>query len=187
MLLDQLRDFEWLNEPAEVNFSDGGMSVLAVKGSDFWQNKTRRVKKDDGHFFFARKCGNFSLVVQWHFSPMCDSQQCGLMVRFDEQNWAKLSIMTDNPDFPKLGSCVCNSGYTDWASQAIAPDICDIWFMIKRINGDYLMFYSTDGLSFRQIRLFNFINEDVEIKAGAYICSPKNEGFEAVLNKIDFD
>lgn len=187
MLLDQLRDFEWLNEPAEVNFSDGGMSVLALKGSDFWQNKNRHVRKDDGHFFFARKCGNFSLLVQWHLNHFVDLAQCGLMIRFNEQSWAKIALMSESQNIPKLGTFVCNGGFTDWACQNFAADVHDLWFMVKRINGDYIFFYSLDGIEFVQVRLFNFLNEDVEIKAGAFICSPKNDGFEAVLKKIDFE
>lgn len=31
MLLEQLRDFEWLNEPEDVSFSEEGMSVTAKK------------------------------------------------------------------------------------------------------------------------------------------------------------
>ena len=44
-----------------------------------------------------------------------------------------------------------------------------------------------DGSVFQQIRVFNFLNEDVEIKAGAYLCAPNSEDFEPVLAKLDFD
>ena len=54
MLLEQLRDFEWLNEPEDVSFSEEGMSVTAKKESDFWQNTRKNVHADNGHFFFVR-------------------------------------------------------------------------------------------------------------------------------------
>lgn len=187
MLLDQLRDFEWLNEPKEVNFHDGGMSILALNHTDFWQNKARNVHKDDGHFFFARKTGNFILTLHWKFLPIQNFQQCGLMLRFDEQNWMKASLMFDNPDNPKLGSCVCNGGFTDWALMPVSKNLSELWLRVKRQNGDYLLFASFDGVSFGQIRLFNFLNEDVEIKAGAYLCAPNSDDFEPVLCKLDFD
>lgn len=187
MLLDQLRDFEWLNEPKEVNFHDGGMSILALNHTDFWQNKSRNVHKDDGHFFFARKAGNFSLTVKWCFAPLKNFQQCGIMLRFNEQNWMKASLMFDNFEHPKLGSCVCNNGLTDWALMPAPKELTELWLRVKRQNGDYVLFVSLDGSVFQQIRVFNFLNEDVEIKAGAYLCAPNSEDFEPVLAKLDFD
>lgn len=187
MLLTQLLDFEWLNEPKDVNFSEDGLRATAQNGTDFWQNARRGVRKDDGHFFFARKSGNFVMEVKWSFREIKNFEQCGAMLRIDERNWFKISIMTDNPSSPKLGSCVVNNGCMDWVVQDIPAGISEIWFRVKRQNGDYIIFYSLDGKIFRQIRLFSFLNEDVEIKAGAYLANPKDGEFEAVLNKIDFE
>lgn len=95
--------------------------------------------------------------------------------------------MCDNQAAPRLVTCVTNSGYTDWAAQEIAAETDRICFRIKRQNGEYVLFYSADEVHFRQIRLFSFINEDIEIKAGAYICSPKTEDFSATLKRIAFE
>ena len=38
MLLDALKDFEWLNEPEEVYFGESGMKVKAMPDTDFWVN-----------------------------------------------------------------------------------------------------------------------------------------------------
>lgn len=187
MLLEQLLEFEWLNEPEDVDFQDAGMKVTARKGTDFWQNKKHNVHMDNGHFFFTRKCANFTLTTHWEFDNIEGLNQCGIMVRADEQNWVKASILTESLQYPKLGSCVTNNGYTDWAAQNISKDIKEIWFKLKRQNGDYLLFYSEDGEKFCQIRLFNLYQEDVEVKAGAYICAPKNEGYQAVLKGISIE
>lgn len=187
MLLEQLLDFEWLNEPQEVNFQEGGMSILAQNQTDFWQNKSRNVHKDDGHFFFTRKCGNFTLTVKWSFVPLKNFQQCGIMLRFDEQNWMKASLMFEKPEVPKLGSCVCNCAFTDWALMSVPQNLSELWLRVKRQNGDYILFSSFDGENFQQIRLFNFLNENVEIKAGAYLCAPSADVFEPLLCKLDFD
>ena len=184
MLLEQLLDFEWLNEPADVDFREAGMLVSAKGGTDFWQNKSRNVHKDDGHFFFVRKCGNFVLTTHWGFDNMEALNQCGLMLRVDERNWIKASVMTDNPQFPKLGSCVAQNGYTDWAAFGLPEGINELWLRLKRQQGDYILFCSTDGNNFQQIRLFNLPNEDVEVKAGAYICAPKSAGFQALLKEL---
>ncbi len=186
MLLEQLKDFEWLNEPDDVAFSEEGMSVLARPETDFWQNSGKGIHADSGHFFFIRKCGNFVMEAGWHFPKAENLEQCGIMLRFDEKNWLKASVMRDGETSSKLVSCVTNSGYTDWAAQDISVQADDVCFRVKRQNGEYVLFFSAGGEAFQQIRLFSFVHEDAEIKAGVYICSPRAAPFSAVLKKIDF-
>lgn len=50
MLLDALRDFEWLNEPLDVNFEEAGMRVLTHNKTDFWQSCTTVSAKTTGIF-----------------------------------------------------------------------------------------------------------------------------------------
>lgn len=50
MLLDALRDFEWLNEPLDVNFEEAGMRVLTHNKTDFWQSCTTVSAKTMGIF-----------------------------------------------------------------------------------------------------------------------------------------
>lgn len=187
MLLEQLRDFEWLNEPFDVSFEERGMWVSTHDKTDFWQSAHHNFKKDSGHFFFTRRSLNFTLTVKWLFENKGRFDQCGIMVRIDEKNWFKASIMYDNPQNPQLGSCVTNNGYSDWAAQKIPDGVNEVWFRVKRCNGDYLVFYSLDGVKYEQIRMLHLLNDMPEVKAGAYVCSPQHGGFEAVLAKIDFD
>lgn len=187
MLLEQLRDFEWFNEPENVAFNENGMLVTAKGSTDFWQNARKNIHSDNGHFFFVRKSGNFVMELRWEFPSCSQLEQCGLMLRFDEKNWMKASLMSDNLSLLRLGSCVTNSGYTDWSAFEIPQQIQGVSLRLKRFNSEYALSYSFDEEKFSQIRLFSFVNEDVEIKAGAYICSPKTNDFTAVLKKINFE
>lgn len=45
MLLDALRDFEWLNEPLDVNFDEMGMRVLTHDKTDFGSQRTISLAK----------------------------------------------------------------------------------------------------------------------------------------------
>ena len=187
MLLEALQNFEWYNEPQNVTFHDKEMIVRAEMGTDFWQSKQHQYGKDDGHFFFTRHKGNFIFSVKWSFSGCEAYNQCGIMLRIDENNWIKASIMYDNPERPMLGSSVTQNGYSDWAAQDIPSGITNIWFKIKRLNGDYLIYYSIDGQNFKQIRMTALINDLPEVKIGAYICSPRSNGFEASLSALEFE
>lgn len=187
MLLEQLRDFEWYNEPLDVSFDERGMKVLSRDKTDFWQSLHHKFYKDDGHFFFTRKTGDFSLVIRWDFETNGNFDQCGIMLRIDERNWLKASVMFENFRQPMLGSCATNNGYSDWAAQDIPMGINQIWYKIKRIRGDYVIYFSLDGIKFKQIRMLHLLNDMPEVKVGAYVCSPQREGFEATLSQIDFD
>lgn len=147
MFLEQLRDFEWYNEPADVSFDERGMRVLSRARTDFWQSLHHRFSKDNGHFFFTRKTGNFSCTVKWNFETDGSFDQCGIMLRIDERNWVKASVMFENFRAPLLGTCVTNAGSSDWASQEIPIGINQIWYQLKRINGDCVLHVSLDGKS----------------------------------------
>lgn len=187
MLLDHLKDFEWYNDPFDVFFNDKGMQVTSFEQTDFWQSIHHKTERDNGHFFFTRKHNDFSFVACWEFDNISQFDQCGIMVRLDNRNWAKISIMNENNQNPKLGTCVTQKGYSDLVIQDIAQNTNKIWYKIKRINGDYLIFYSLDGIKFQQIRIFHFINELTEVKTGIYICSPHKKSFTATLVEMHFD
>ena len=187
MLLSELHNFEWYNEPENVAFRDKCMHVVAEAKTDFWQSRHRGFGQDNGHFFFSRKEGDFSFVTEWSFSQNIPYSQCGLMLRINEKNWIKASIMHDNPNRPMLTTSVTQNGFSDLATQDISKNIERIWFKLKKINGDYQIYHSLDGEAFKQIRLVHLQNDMPEVKVGAYICSPTNEKFEAILSQLTFE
>lgn len=186
MRLDSLRDFEWYNEPLDVSFEERGMHVITRDKTDFWQAAHHKFFRDNGHFFFTRRSDNFTFVAQWHFNSTGQFDQCGVMVRIDEKNWIKAAIMYDNPDQPMLGSAATNCGYSDWAAMPIPAGVSSVAYKIRRQNGDYFIYYSFDGINFKQIRMLHLLNDQPEVKVGAYICSPQREGFDGTLSRLDF-
>lgn len=186
MLLEALRNFEWYNEPSNVVFRDKSMHVLAENRTDFWQSRSRNIHRDNGHFFFTRRTGDFTFVVKWNYEDSRPFDQCGLMLRIDEKNWVKASVMYDNPAQPMLGSSLTQNGISDWAAQNISQINGNIWFKLKRRQEDYMIYYSLDGETYKQIRMFSLAQDFPEVKVGAYICSPNNSEFEAVLQQLNF-
>lgn len=185
MLLDVLKDFEWLNEPEEVYFGDEGMKVKALAGTDFWVNNRAKFAKDNGHFFFKRVLGDFCLTAKWRFYRPEAFEQCGLMVRIDKNNWLKISLMQENMENPRIGTVCASGGCSDWSLHQISPVEEELSFKIRRVKGEYLLYYSTDGLHYVLLRRSALLYDMDEVKVGAYVCSPQKEGFEAVLETID--
>lgn len=185
MLLDALKDFEWYNEPENVRFNDWGMVINTKPKTDFWQSTHHNFKKDNGHFFFTRVSGDFSLVVKWHFDKAYAFDQCGLMMRIDERNWFKASLMSETADKPKLGSSLTNFGYSDWAVLDLQTPVTEIWYKLICRQSDCIAYYSLDGQNYRQLRLFHLVNDGGEAKVGAYTAAPQRSDFECTLEVLD--
>ena len=115
MLLEKIKNFEWYNEPQDVNFIEEGLLIETQPETDFWQSVDYHFFKDNGHFFFCRYDGDFTLSGKWHFSVVKDSAQCGIMVRCDQQNWVKTGLLSPQPTRPQVGVIVANQGSSDWS------------------------------------------------------------------------
>lgn len=185
MLLDSLKHYSWYNEPSNVRFVEEGMLVETMPQTDFWQAAHRGFRKDDGHFFYTEKLGNFEMLLNWHFSAAVSSDQCGLMVRADSRNWAKIGFLSPDMTVPQIGCVVTADGFSDWSSHCLPEAGCDYWFRVIRRGGDFLFFYSADGVKYHQCRLFHLEKAASDVKAGAYCCSPQNHRFECILQNIE--
>ncbi|MDR1693907.1 MAG: DUF1349 domain-containing protein [Lactobacillaceae bacterium] len=186
MLLQQLRDFEWLNEPQAVFFLDSGMKVVANPETNFWQNKKISLSRDSGHFFHTPKQGDFSLTVNWTLIARPTKAQCGIMLRIDKENWAKCYSMWDDDGKNKVCLSVTNLGLSDISEIQLDYEDTNIWLRAARKSDVFEFSYSKDGDNYVPLRKFPFIKDTEKINAGAYICSPNKTEFEAVLSYIEF-
>ena len=186
MILENLKDFEWYNEPENVIFTDKKMKLSANEQTDFWQSLHHNFKKDNGHFFYLKKNENFSCVVHWHAENTTNFSQCGIMIRIDERNWFKASAMYQDENSPELGSCLTIKGHSDWAGVLLKEEPVDIWYKIVRKKNDFICYYSLNGKDFVRLRQFYMDLQEENVKIGAYLCSPQDMNFEAILEDIEF-
>ncbi|MDD4555834.1 MAG: DUF1349 domain-containing protein [Alphaproteobacteria bacterium] len=177
MLLQHLKDFEWINEPLGVFFIDEGMKVLANAETGF------SPKTDTGHFFFIRKQEDFTLIVKWQVEAISPLVECGIMIRQDEKNWAKTHLTHTKTH--KLSSTVLIHGNADESINDITLSQNELFYKLEKTGDSFTLSYSQDNLSYHQIRHFSFLDKVGELKIGAYICNPKNSDFEAVLNYLE--
>ena len=180
-----LENFEWMNEPENVRFEDNSMIVYAKSGTDFWQSVHRGFHKDDGHFFFSRQEGDFIITLKWSFEKLNKFSQCGLMLRVDERNWLKVSLMNESFETDTLVSAVTTNGHSDLVEFSLPHKVNDIWFRLQRTDDDYMLFYSLDGVAFKRLRIF-YLQSYEEVKVGAYIANPGDKEFDAELSNIMF-
>ncbi len=184
MILENIKNFDWYNEPQNVQFIEEGLLISTKPQTDFWQSADYNFYKDDGHLFAEDISGDFVLVTKWHFSALKDSAQCGLMVRADKQNWIKAGVLSPNPYHPQIGVVVASLGSSDWSMVNLPLECKNIWFKLLRRGKDFVVYYSLDGEKFEQIRMLHLSKAAEIISAGAYACSPKDEGFECILEDL---
>lgn len=185
MFLDSLRYFTWLNEPENVRFSERGMIVEAPSRTDFWQNNNHNIRKDDGCFFYSEYEGDFTLNIKWKHIEFVPYAQFGLMLRLDEMNWAKISLMMPTLQSPQIGCVITNNGNSDWSITYLHKAPQEIWYRLVRHGDDFLLYFSEDDIKYHQIRLFNLNQLAMStVKIGAYACSPQNIPASAVLEDV---
>ena len=162
------------------------MKLSSNSQTDFWQSIHHNFRKDNGHFFYLKKNTDFSCIVHWRSENVTNFNQCGIMVRVDERNWFKASLMFQDKNVPELGSCLTVKGHSDWAGVMLNEHPSDVWYKLVKRKDDYMAFYSLDGKNYIRLRQFYIDSLGEDIKIGAYLCSPQDNSFEAVLEDIEF-
>lgn len=184
MKLENLKDFEWYNEPENVIFKGEDMRIFAMPQTDFWQNAGHQIFLDNGHFFFKNTLEDFTLEICFRFENTDKFSQCGLMARVDSKNWFKISIINENGAQPEIGHCLTVGGNSDWAHLPLSRQVFQIFYKLVRCGSDYVASYSLDGNRFSSVR--QFVLTGSPLKAGAYVASPQKNDFDATLSEIVF-
>ena len=184
MNFEVLANFDWFNEPDNVRFENNEMVVYAKRGTDFWQSIHHDFRIDNGHFFFCRRDNDFSIVMKWKFNSLEAFSQCGVMLRIDERNWFKASLMNKQENENCLASVLTIAGHSDWCGFELGQDVDEIYFKLQRVENDYVLSYSINGIDFVKFRSFYLKNFE-DVKVGAYIANPNQDNFSATLAELD--
>lgn len=177
-------EYEWFNEPKEFKIEDNKIVIKTSPFTDFWQKTHYGFSKDNGHCYITEVNNDFTFTALLDFSYNNLYDQCGLILRIDENNWIKASMEYENDKISRLGSVVTNLGYSDWATTDISSDIKKMWYRINKTSNDILIENSNDGINWTQMRLLHIHKECNEIKVGIYACSPKDSSFTCKASNL---
>jgi uncharacterized protein len=179
-------EFFWFNEPSKYIF-DNGLIIYTNPYTDFWQRTHYGFQSDNGHCLFIKVEKDFTFTSHFEFSMEEMYDQCGIIVRIDEENWIKASIEFEDKNVSRLGSVVTNLGYSDWATTDISSDIKSMWYRISKREKDFLIENSIDGQEWIQIRIAHLHKEAKFINVGIYACSPKDSSFKCKIDNMILD
>lgn len=127
----------------------------------------------------------FSFIVRTQFESKDRFDQCGVAMYLDSDNWFKASIEFEDETMQRLGSVVTNNGYSDWATTDIPADIKEMWYRFSRRESDFCIECSTDGKTFKQMRIFHMFAGAGSIKFGIYAASPTTGSFKATFTDMN--
>ena len=176
-------EFKWHNEPKKHSFNNG-LVIKTEPYTDFWQRTHYGFRRDNGHCYLAKKIGDFSIMAHFIFTYKTQYDQCGIILRIDENNWVKASMEYENENISRLGSVVTNHGYSDWATTDISSAVKSMWYKLNKNGRDILIENSNDGVNWKQMRILHLRNNSEKVKIGIYACSPQNSTFECKVTKI---
>jgi len=171
---------QWLNEPPAWQMNDDRIRVVTGSQTDFWRVTHYGFIRDSGHFYYEERPGDFTIQVKIDAKYEALYDQAGVMIRLDPANWIKTGVeYTDGlPHF----SAVVTREFSDW-SVLPASSTEPVWFRLTKLGAAIRIQYSTDGHSFRMLRLAYF-PDSTHTQVGVMCCSPEREGFEAQFSDL---
>jgi regulation of enolase protein 1 (concanavalin A-like superfamily) len=175
----------WIREADRSDVTDDRITIYTQPKTDLWQRTYYGFQNDSAPVLQMKTSEKyFSFIVKTEFDSKARFDQCGIVVYLDSENWMKASIEYENEQYQRLGSVVTNHGYSDWATTDIDASVKSMWYRLSRRESDYCIECSTDGITFRQMRICHLWEGNEEISFGVYACSPVEGSFQAKFTNM---
>lgn len=173
----------WMNEPPHHAIEDGTLTVRSGLKTDFWQGTHYGFHRDDGHFLWTNRVGDFTAGAAFRGRYETLYDQAGMMIRADATHWIKCGVeLTDG--HPHL-SVVVTNGRSDWSAFRLMDEPDTVYMRLSRLGDAVFIQYSLDDANWAMARLAYFPPERTELKVGIAFCSPQREGFEASFSRFE--
>jgi uncharacterized protein len=193
---------KWLNQPKVFEINSQSVKITTEANTDFWQGSYYGFRNDNAPALLLGSDLNFSFTTKASFDYQARFDQCGVIIYQDSSNWFKVSIEYENKEVSRLGSVVTNFGYSDWATTDI-PTPTMTWYRLSRRGPDFLIESSSNGIDFKQMRIFHLhalgettlemgkLNPpapaEQSIHFGLYACSSLDSSFEAKFDNLKLE
>lgn len=169
-----LKHFVWTRQPSDFCIQKDRVEIQTMPNTDLWQRTYYGFQHDNAPVLqMETEEQYFSFLVKTSFESKHRFDQCGIVLYLDSENWLKASAEYENEKYQRLGSVVTNHGYSDWATTDIPSEVNEMWYRLSRRESDYCIECSTDGVTFKQMRICHLWNGSGKIKFGIYACSPE--------------
>ena len=179
-------NMKWTREPAEYRIDDDSITITTAPGTDLWQRTYYHFRNDNAPVLQMETDEKyFSFTVKTSFASSHRFDQSGIVMYLDSDNWIKASMEYENEEIQRLGSVVTNNGYSDWATVDVDASIKSGWFRFSRREDDFCIENSSDGIHYKQMRIYHMFNAGGTVRFGIYACSPEDSSFKATFEQME--
>ena len=176
----------WTRKPEKYYLGEDKIEIITMPHTDLWQQTYYHFRNDNAPLLqISSDEKYFSFVVKTEFESKHRFDQCGIIMYLDSYNWLKASIEYENERFQHLGSVVTNNGYSDWATTEIDANIKSMWYRFSRREDDFCIECSSDGITYKQMRICHMEKAKGTISFGIYACSPEDSSFKATFTNLE--
>ena len=181
------KNMVWTRAPKEYSVTEDKVEMITEPFTDLWQRTYYHFRNDNAPVLQMETDEKyFSFVVKTEFDTKVRYDQSGIVMYLDSDNWLKASMEYENDEIQRLGSVVTNNGYSDWSSVDVDASMKSMWFRLSRREDDFCIENSTDGVTFKQMRICHMFNAKYTIQFGIYACSAEESSFKATFTDMEF-
>ena len=147
------RGFAWEHLQGWTPLPGGGIRVAVPPLTDYFRDPAGEKVKDNGPYLWREVTGDF--VARAHVRPAFAGRYDagGILVRQDEERWAKLCYESTNFGTTAAISVVTR-GFSDDAN-GVDLSVPDLWLQVCRVGDAFGMQYAVDGKDWRKVRRFH--------------------------------
>ena len=168
----------WTRTPVSQKFENGRLIVEAAEGSDWWRTTSYGFIHDDGHALLREFPQDSSIEVSFVLNFKEQFDQCGILIRSDEENWIKAAVEFSD-GYPQLGAVVTQS-QSDWSTGRVSEWMGkEVTIRVSR-SGDALTVRAKADEDYRLVRVAP-LDSRLSWTAGPMLCAPTRAGFVATL------
>ncbi len=173
-----------MNSPESVKRDGDKLIVQSRAKTDFWRKTFYRYITDNGHFFYLRASGDFTFQGASTGSARRYTDQEGLMVRLDAENWMKCG--TEVFDGRRHASVVFTRDFSDWSTIPELSEAASVWWRAVHKKDSIETSCSVDGQNFTTVRQGYFVPEP-KVQVGIMCAAPEGPGFEATFSDLKLE
>jgi regulation of enolase protein 1 (concanavalin A-like superfamily) len=160
---------EWMNSPESVKRDGDKLIVQSRAKTDFWRKTFYGYIADNG-----ASTGNTRRYTD----------QEGLMVRLDAENWMKCG--TEVFDGRRHASVVFTRDFSDWSTIPELSEAASVWWRAVRKKDSIETSCSVDGQNFTTVRQ-GYFGPEPKVQVGIMCAAPEGPGFEATFSDLKLE
>ncbi|MBE6897037.1 MAG: DUF1349 domain-containing protein [Ruminococcaceae bacterium] len=182
-------NFKYLNvdeddDSAVLFTKEDGISLIPEEQTSFYHDPDGKKDRANAIYMYIEAEGDFIVRAHVDHDFKYEGDSATIMVRIDDDNWAKVGFEKSETGTNSLISSVTVDG---WSDRAIGETYSwkNVRLYFVRKGNTFGMYYSPDDKHKRLIRYFR-LNAPEKIQVGMMAQSPNGEG-DAVMHYYTFE